>query len=269
MQNNSCIVCGSDKDLDTELIISVDGQKVTVKVCAEHADEITPKAAKAAYLKWKSDRDTQMQEFLAQAAKLGMKVVQQGDNLTVVQQSSGTVPAAILDSVAPGPTATVGPAVTLHGTREDGVLPTSEVDDVMQRRVAGLSGSVGNTGIERHTAYDPNELESKLPDGVREGFVKMELAEGRHGTPLALPAIRQDGLGTTRVRISKSMTDADLQRRFKQQASASVADDSGSTHSFKDGYDLHKCPICKGDGQIKKSQTEMIPCPKCGGSGLL
>jgi DnaJ-class molecular chaperone len=89
----------------------------------------------------------------------------------------------------------------------------------------------------------------------------MELMEGRHGTPLAIPAIRQDGLGTTRVTISKSMTDADLQRRFKQMAS--------TDHSFgQDGYDLHRCQMCKGDGQIAKSKTETIVCPKCGGSGL-
>ena len=277
MQNNSCIVCGSDKDLDAELTISVDGQKITVKVCAKHADDITPKAAKAAYLKWKSDRDTQMQDFLAQAAKLGMKVVPQDGLMTVKQSSNGIIgpaatpgPLASPDPAAPvGAPATVGPAATLHGTREDGVLPASEVDDIMQRRVTGLAGSVGNTGIERHTAYNPNELESKLPDGAREGLVEMELAEGRHGTPLAIPAIRQDGLGETRVRISKSMTDADLQRRFKQQASASVSDETNSAHSFKDGYDLHKCPICKGEGHIAKNQTEIIPCPKCGGSGIL
>jgi hypothetical protein len=249
-ENNSCIVCGSDKNLDTELVITVDDQKVTVKVCAEHADDITPKAAKAAYLKWKSARDIQMQEFLAQAAKLGMTVVPQGSGLVI---ATAATPAPI---VAPKPVIS-----ELHGNREDGILPSSEVDNIMQRRVSGMSGSVDGQGIERHTAYDPDNFTDRLPDGARDGLVKMELAEGRHGTPLAIPAIRQDGLGTTRVRIAKTVTDADLQRRFKQQAAAD--------HSFKDGYDVHPCPMCKGDGVIRKSPTETIVCPKCGGSALL
>jgi hypothetical protein len=253
--NNSCIVCGSDKDLDTELVITVDDQKVTVKVCAEHADDITPKAAKAAYLKWKSTRDTQMQEFLAQAAKLGMTVVPQGSLIIAKTET----PAA-----KPAPKQTIAESqvsAELQGSREDGILPSSVVDNVMQHRVSGMSGSIGGKNVERHDAYDPNQLSDQLPEGARDGLVKMELAEGRHGTPLAIPAIRQDGLGTTRVRIAKTMTDADLQRRFKQQASAD--------HSFVEGYDLHRCPLCKGDGQIAKSQTEVIPCPKCNGSGLL
>ena len=247
IQNENCIICGSSENLDTELTITVDNEKVIVKACKEHADDITPKVAKAAYIKWKAERDTVMEEFLAQAAKLGMTVVPQGSNLVIA-----TAPKV----EAPKPAV----AAELHGSRQDGILPTSEVDNVMQNRVAGLSGSVSGTGVERHDAYNPDSLSSKLPEGAREGLVKMELAEGRHGTPLAIPAIRQDGLGTTRVTIARTMTDGELQKRFKQQAA--------SDHSFVGGYDLHRCAMCKGEGQIAKSQTEMIACPKCGGSGL-
>jgi hypothetical protein len=265
IENRSCIICGTDSGLDTELVITVDGQKITVKVCTEHADDITPKAAKAAYLKWKSERDTQMQEFLAQAAKLGMTVVPQGSGLVVATKDNTS-------RTTPNQTSPVDQQISseLRGSRQDGILPTSEVDSVMQGRVAGVSGSVDGTGIERHNAYNPNELESKLPDGARDGLVRMELAEGRHGTPLAIPALRQDGLGTTRVRIAKTMTDTELQRRFRQQANTSVNDESGAaSHYFKDGYDIQRCPMCKGNGQIQKSQTETMICPKCNGSGML
>jgi hypothetical protein len=246
IQNDSCIICGSSENLDTELVITVDDEKVTVKACKEHADDITPKIAKAAYIKWKSSRDAEMKEFLEKAAKLGMTVVPQGGLVTVV-----SAPKA---EAAPKP---IAPPTELQGSRKDGILPTSEVDDIMQNRVTGLSGS----GAEHHEAYKPNSLAEQLPEGATEGLVKMELAEGRHGTPLAIPAIRQDGLGTTRVRISRSMTDADLQKRFKQQA----VDD----HSFVKGYDLHRCPVCRGEGQISKSQTETVVCPKCAGGGFV
>ena len=248
---DSCIVCGSDKELDTELIITINNEKITVKVCKEHADDITPKAAKAAYLKRKSEHKSEMDDFLAQAAKLGMVVVQQGSIATV--EKAKAAPVAPAAPVVPD-----APVMNeLKGGRNDGILSTSVVDNTMQR-VSGIAGA----GAERHNAYNPDDFGDRLPDGARDGLVKMELAEGRQGTPLAIPALRQDGLGTTRVRIAKSMTDADLQRRFKQMAS--------TDHSFgQEGYDLHRCTMCKGEGQIQKSQAETIVCPKCGGSGLV
>jgi len=244
---DDCIVCGSDKDLDTELTITVADAKISIKLCKEHAEDTTPKTAKTAYLERKSAADATMAEFLAQAVKLGMKVVPQGNITTVVRSETEPRPAkqAIL------------PISELKGGKNEGILPTSVVDSAMQR-VSGVPG--GETGVEGYTAYKPDGLTDQLPEGARDGLVKMELAVGRQGTPMAIPAIRQDGLGTTRVTILKPMTDAELQRRFKQQAA--------KDHFYKDGYDLHHCAMCKGDGQIAKSQNEIIVCPKCGGSGL-
>jgi len=253
-QNKDCIICGSSNDLETEIVITVDGEKIIVRVCKEHADDITPKAAKSAYLKWRDERNKQMDEFLKQAAKLGMIVTPHG-SITTVSTPTPTPTTTPTPAPVQKPTSTL-----LQGSREDGILSTSEVDNVMQNRVSGLSGSINGTGIEQHTAYNHTNLADKLPEGARDGLVKMELAEGRHGTPLAIPSIRQDGLGTTRISIAKTMTDADLQKRFKQQA----LDD----RSFVDGYDFHRCSICNGEGQIAKSKTEIIICPKCKGSGL-
>ena len=234
----SCIVCGSDNGLDTELTITINNTKISVKLCTDHSEDTTPKIAKAAYLERKSDADKVMSDFLAQATKLGMVVVPQGNPETAVKPA--------------GPR-----SAELQGGKNEGILPTSVVDNVMQNRVAGLSGA----GVEGYTFFKPDELTDQLPDGARDGLVKMQLVEGRQGTPLAIPAVRQDGLGTTRVSVGKSMSDAELQRRFKQLAARD--------HSFgQEGYDLHRCIMCKGDGQIAKSQNETIICPKCGGSGL-
>jgi len=264
MENKNCIVCGTGENLDTELVIVVDGEKVTIKVCTDHADNLTPKKAKTLYKKWKATQGDAIEALKAQAAKLGMTLVPQGSGLII---ATANKPA---HEQTRQPITESQVTSELHGGREDGVLSTSEVDNVMQHRVSGLGGAVGNANVERHSAYNPNDLASKLPEGARDGLVKMELAEGRHGTPLAVPAVRQDGLGTTRIKITKSMTDAELQRRFKQKASVSVADETGaSAHYFKDGYDVHHCPMCKGDGQIPKTATESMICPKCGGSGML
>lgn len=258
MQFDGCIICGSLENLDTELTITIDDEKIVVKVCSDHADDITPKIAKSAYLKKKSSRDTEIEEFLKQAKKLGLTVVQgNGSGLDIVQNTAceTTKHTATERQTQNVPKPKV--LNELRGSRNDGILSTSEVDNAM-KRVMGTSGAIDGANVEHHNAYNIDDLANKLPDGVTDGLVKMELAEGRQGTPLALPAIRQDGLGTTRICIAKTMTDADLQRR-----SRALAD-----RSFKDGYNVKHCIMCAGDGHIRNN-NETIICPKCHGSGIL
>lgn len=257
LEINNCIVCGSDKDLDTELSLTIDSEKVVVKVCAIHAEDITPKAAKEAYLGRKAEIDS----VIAQAEKLGLKI-----------QLPTTTQKLVVAEGAPKPAAPSAPAVAppaeLQGTRADGVLPTSVVDAV-QQRVHGISGVAGNVSVESHQPYSSSDMMSQLPDGVTEGKVKLEIAEGRQGQPLAIPAVRQDGLGTTRLRITKGVGDAELQRRFKDLASKSINASDDQYHSFgAGGYDIRSCPMCKGTGSIAKTTTEVMVCPKCKGSGL-
>jgi len=155
---------------------------------------------------------------------------------------------------------------TLEG---DDVLSTSVVDNVMQNRVQGVGGNLGGGySAESHAAYVPeNILESKLPEGARDGKVRMGLAEGRAGQAVAIPEIRQDGLGTTRISLTKGGSDAELQRRFKDNA-GSIDKDGANVHSFATGYAHHECTMCNGSGVIKKTKHETIKCPRCKGSGV-
>jgi len=256
LEISNCIICGSDKDLDTELSIIIDSEKVLVRVCAIHADDITPKAAKEAYLGRKAEIDS----VIAQAQKLGLRVQLPTDKQKLVVAEGSPKP----PPVAP----TVASPIELQGTRADGVLPTSVVDAV-QQRVHGVAGVAGNVSVESHQPYSSADMASQLPDGATEGKVKLEIAEGRQGQPLAIPAVRQDGLGTTRLRITKGIGDAELQRRFKDLASKSINAPGDQYHSFgAGGYDIRSCPMCKGTGNIAKTTTEIMVCPKCKGSGL-
>lgn len=258
LEINNCIVCGSDKDLDTELSLIIDSEKVLVKVCAIHAEDITPKAAKEAYLGRKAEIDA----VIAQAQRLGLTVqLPSSTKKLVVAEGAPKPPPVPMAPIAASP-------IELQGTRADGVLPTSIVDAV-QQRVHGVAGVAGNVSVESHQPYSSSDMASRLPDGATDGKVKLEIAEGRQGQPIAIPAVRQDGLGTTRLRITKGIGDVELQRRFKDLASKSINASDDQFHSFgAGGYDIRSCPMCKGTGNIAKTTTEVMVCPKCKGSGL-
>jgi len=262
---NSCIVCGSDSDLNTDLNVVIDGEKIVVRVCDEHADDITPKRAKELYQEKKAEVD----KVIEQAKALGLDVsIPTGDNKIAVATESPK-------PQGPKPASPDGFAPHLDGDRDDGVLSTDEVDDVMQHKIrgvagniAGADGSVGNA--ESHSAYTPEAvLESKLPDGARKGKVKMGVAEGRGGSLIAVPEVRQDGTGTTTIKVTKGGNDEQLQRRFKDHAS-SQDNHGNNVHSFsQSGYAMRTCTMCKGEGTIRKSKKEgIVACPRCDGSGM-
>ena len=259
---NACIVCGSTDNLETELTIKVDDERIAVKVCDEHADDLTPKRAKELY----EEKQHEIKKFIEQAKALGLEVsIPAAGNKIATAKSDETKRPEELKRDKSVQKRQYAPEIA----DSDDVLPTDVVDNVMQNRVVGVSGSAGHKQVERHEAYTPEAvLESKLPDGARQGKVKMGVAEGREGQLIAIPEVRQDGTGTTRIQITKGGTDRELQRRFKDHASTADADGC-NVHSFgAAGYAVHPCTMCKGEGTIRKSKTEVIKCPRCGGSGM-
>jgi hypothetical protein len=168
----------------------------------------------------------------------------------------------------------------LQGDEEDGILSTRKVDAVTQS-VRGVGGALsgvakvafgGSNQAEVNTPHQKTDLADKLDGQHLEGRVKMEAIEGRGGQPVAIPAIRQDGLGTTRIRVTNGANDAQLQQRFKSLADSQIQTPSGDVvnrHGFaNEGYDIHNCSFCSGTGSIKETKIKTIPCPRCGGSGL-
>lgn len=258
MQPN-CVYCDSTDNLNTQLTISLEnGTKVTVNICDEHAEEASVKTARAAY----QEKQTKIEAFLEQAKALGIEVsVPQGGGLAVAKQTpQPTSP----DQPAPTqPAQPVEESVPIVDDKEakEGWVPTAKVDQAKGMRSVGGSTEFG--GVSGHNSYSVSGQEDVLDEHVRKGKVKMTLAEGREGAPLAVPEKRIDGTGTTRIRIVKKETDHTLQRRFKDMAQDSKADQQPD---FRQGYgdSTRTCPICHGNCVVDDQD-----CPKCEGLGVI
>jgi hypothetical protein len=263
MQPN-CVYCGSNDNLNTQLTISLEnGSKVTVDICDEHSEEASVKTARAAYMK----KQEQIEAFLEQAKALGIEIqVPQSESGIVVAQQAPQSPAPAPAQPPAQPEAkseTQQPIVPIVDDKEaaEGWVPTAKVDQAKGMRSVGGSTEFG--GVSGHNSYQVSGQEDVLDEKVRKGKVKMTLAEGRAGAPLAVPQKRIDGTGTTHIRIVKKETDHTLQRRFKDMAQDSKADQQPD---FRQGYgdSTRTCPICHGDCVVGDQD-----CPKCEGLGVI
>lgn len=274
MNINVCVMCGSSENLNTSMTINVDNKQITVKICDTDAETATPKVVKDHYLAKKSE----IEEIIAKAQALGLDInlPDDPDSIAVARfrdhsekSEPATIPGPVLGQEMPPdpmqPNLDSAIAAAVEGSEKEGVLSTRTVDSVVQR-VQSAAG--GETGAESHAAYVPGAGEDKLDPTLLEGKVRMEGAQGRGGQPIAVPAVRVDQTGTTTVRVKQDVDDNILQQRFKELAHSTGAD-GANKHSFaKAGYDVHNCPICKGDGMVKQ-RGKLDTCPKCKGSGLL
>ncbi len=252
--SKTCVYCNAVDNLNTSFNITIDdGSKVVVFICDEHAEDATVKSAKEAFMKKKSQIDA----LLAQAAALGLKLVEGGSGLSFLQSEEEVKEKPKLKPQAPKKEVVV---------EDDGdFIPT----DIIDRRQMAMPTIVSNTaGAESYAPSDLNSLRSELPEGALKGQAKIAVFEGRQGVPITLVQQRRDGLGTTNVQIIKKENDQTLQERFKRMADDSVRDNtpdyakSGYHKSFTD------CGLCRGSGNVKNGKN-LIICPKCQGSGII
>ncbi len=250
-----CIFCGADKSLNTSMDIKIDDDSPAVKVmiCDVHAEEATIKSVKEAYLV----KQRQIEEVLAQAKALGLNVGETATGITTIHAAAKPPPLP----VDRRPT----PAIE-YDESDPNVVPTSLVDGKAGIRSVGGATDLGT--VESHTSHTTTDLKSALPEGTRDGRVRMGLVEGRGGQPMAIQRRRTDGTGTTRINVIQTESDASLQKRFKEMAKAS--EESGVT--FSKGYaqpgGVRDCPICRGECVVMQEGVEQ-ECPKCDGTGII
>jgi hypothetical protein len=235
-----------------------DGNKVTVDICDEHAEDATVKTARVAYLKKQSEIDA----FLAQAKALGIEVQAPqagGSGLVLAQQTQQPAPA----TAAPATPAAPASPLVESAEAEEGWVPTGKVDAADAKGMRSVGGQTEFGGVSGHASYSVSGQEDVLDESLRKGKVKLTVAEGRAGAPIAVPEKRVDGTGTTRIRIVKKESDHTLQRRFKDMAQDSKQDQQPD---FRNGYgdSTRTCPICRGDCVVNDQD-----CPKCDGMGII
>ncbi len=251
----SCVYCNSPNDLNTELTINVDGEKISVKICDQHSEEATVKSAKAAYEKKKIE----IERFLEQAKSLGLDItINSGkSNLSVAKS------AAVVDNISEP----VRAEVEVYSDLDLGSDDVIDTDLIDSRSMVSIGGSTDYGSVDSYKSFDRNALSDKLSPKLLKGKAKIAIAEGRGGKPLAIQEVRTDGTGTTRIKIDKKENDTRLQERFKKMANNSI--DGRAPDFISKGYQdtMRTCPLCRGESHISDG-SKTIPCPKCNGSGI-
>lgn len=246
---SQCVYCDETTNLNTQLTITLeDDTKVTVHICDEHAEEASVKTARAAY----QEKQAKIEEVMRQAAALGLNV-SEGPGQLVIAEKTEAQPQAQPQNQP----------IIVEATQPDIDDPdwvTTEKVDAAK----GMNSVGGNTelgAVAAHSSHVISGQQDILPPETRRGKVRMQLAEGRAGHPLALPAERIDGTGHTRIRIKQTESDPDLQKRFKDMAKDSV---EKGVQMSTNGYQstIRTCPICRGECVVNNQD-----CPKCGGAG--
>ena len=253
MNLDQCVFCGTTTDLNTSFTISVDDNKVVVKICDIHAEDATVKSAREAYLEKRKAIDA----LLVQAKALGLQLSEQPSGLVVVSKQPQTQP-----QTQPQAQPQAQRPVVPNG---DNIIPTSKLDRAKFQSVGGVSG---NINVQSHTSLDASILSEKLTDDALTGYAEMGVFEGRGGQPIAIPQRRVDKTGVTRITVNKS-TDAALQERFKRMAKDAM--DDNAPDFVNTGYQQTQkpCPMCRSLGRIKQTKDKEILCPKWNGSGIL
>ena len=271
-----CVYCETSENLNTQLTVTLeDGTKAAVDICDEHAEEATIKSARAAY---QANQD-KIAAFLIQAKELGLEVQEGASGLVIVRPE----PVPVEPVVEPVPVAQpveqqmiqTQPAMVEQPTnpkagltkneRDEGWVDTGAVDG--QKGMQSVGGSTNMGAVSTHASHVVGGQKDVLPSNARRGKVKMQLAEGRGGQPIAIPEKRIDGTGTTRIKIQQKVNDDVLQRRFKDMATESrSSDDNQAGVDFRNSYQdtTRRCPICRGECVINGAD-----CPKCDGMGTI
>ena len=251
---DTCVVCRSGANLNTQMTITIDNDKIVVALCDEHAEDTTVKVAKEKYL----ERKKQIEELLIQAKALGLDI----SNMNNTSNQTKLTPPPTNSNISPEEKETTQSKAkiinqSLQNTESDkDWISTDKYNNVQQ---AGFT-SVGGQGAQSYSSYKVSGQQDTLDSELLEGKIKMDVVEGRGGQPLPIPSKRVDGTGTTTIRVVKSENDQSLQRRFKDMASQEHQPD------FRHGYNdaTRTCPICRGDCSVNGKD-----CPKCKGSGLI
>ncbi len=274
-----CVFCETISDLNTQIAIKLDdGKKVTCDVCDIHAEDATAKSVKAAYLEKQSKADA----LIAQLKALGYDVAK----LNETKSGSGLIVPVMAEKLKPQarPDFAVEGAVPAEDLQGDDVIDTT-VLDAKKKGMVSAAGTANYGGsqvsVAGHSSLDATSIAaSNLPTDQRAGLLqakkgkaKLAVVEGREGQPIVIEEKRVDGMGTTRIKITKNENDGKLQGRFKKMAKDSIDNDRVPNFA-RAGYQNTQtdCPICRGScvvAQMVGGVKREVSCPKCNGSGTI
>jgi len=230
---SKCLVCNSVDNLNTTIKIKTATQEVEISLCDEH-EETSPKQAREL-----------VSTKLAEYEELKKKMLEFGVS---VGQETAPAPKPLIQKqtiVKRAPVVAQKP-ITVDTT----------IDDSLAGEVIRQEQSI-NTEAEITNAIkkkDPSK-EVRIPKVVEAESQVIRRGGGQISVP---KKIRTDDGGVTNITIVETSNE-DLQKRAKQMDPTT----NPNAHSFKDGYSMKECLLCRSAGTLKNGQT----CPKCRGSG--
>jgi len=271
----TCIVCKTSKNLDTVMTVTVDDKKYEVSLCAEHAEETTPKQVKDKV----RERITEIEEVLKKVKELGLTdmLVGSAPKIIIAETPKETTPEPQPDT-QPDPQPESQPKVTIVKKQVEKPTEKSEAPQITRiKRISkekGLSKvkSVGGVAMSRAgTSANLESLESLDASAIASEIaeekggsvpqikeIDYQVVAGRGGQAMRLPRNIKQTDGTTMIQMVDTGGDRTIQERFRELS-------AGNFSHKKEGYDVMNCSLCRGSGFARTGQT----CPKCGGTGLL
>jgi transcription elongation factor Elf1 len=233
---NKCLVCNSTENLNTTIKIKVQEQEVEVALCGMH-EETSPKHARELIA-------TKLIEF----DELKKKMQEFGVSVGEQEAKPTSRPLQAPKPQIKRPVAAQKPLI-IETTTDDSFVGESVRQEQSINTVAEITNTITNIKKKDSTK------EVRIPRVIEAESQMIQ----RGGGAISIPKkIRTDDGGVTDIIIVET-SDEDLQKRAKQMD----PNTNPRAHSFKDGYNVKECPLCRSAGKLKNGQT----CPKCKGSG--
>jgi hypothetical protein len=234
---NKCLVCNSTENLNTTMKIKVQDHEVEIALCDTH-EETSPKHARELV----ASKISEFEELKKRMQEFGVSVGE--------QETPKPAPKPLLQAPKPQiikrPPVTAQKPLIVETTTDDSLAG----EPIKQEQSINTAAEITNT-IKKQ---DPTK-EVKIPKVVEAESQTIQ----RGGGQISIPKkIKTDDGGVTDITIVET-TNEDLQRRTKQ-LDVSINPDG---HSFRKGYNMKECLLCRSAGKLKNGQT----CPKCKGSG--
>lgn len=232
----SCIISRSADDLNTQMVVKLDGQEFRVAICDKCEDEASPKV-----IKEKLRERLRILKGLCNEANVLL-----GTNLTL--DSLYALGVQTSNACQPPPVAAQPPPV---------VQPVGHAGAPPRR--AGRQPVISNKPISRDRASMPSRAaQARAPDMPSQRPAQGPKAAGGTAS-IDIPGmtdgrlVKEDQTGHTEIRIMENVNP--------------IASRSGAMLETSH-RDPHWCPQCLGEGIIQHG-GQTSECRACGGSGIL
>lgn len=287
--SSSCIFSGSTEDLNTTMMVTVDGHKYKVAISEEYEDQAIPSKVKELVAEKANEREAKLQKLQALAEELGIPLgaLQASQSGLLVVESTEEKEEKSLDPQPQRPQKMVNQKAASpdpskmqrvgkfrvqrnnrRGPANEGLTP-EEAEAALEQAARSASGEYESPTSREAPRFPSlplpakvgirdasgNIIEGTKPENVAQ---RRQVVKGRAGIPTSLPKTitsrSGDSVIETTINVVNTGGDEALQRRFKD-------------HRYQAQCDYaNECRVCRGTGIVGRHKAN---CKRCNGTGLL